>query len=281
MPNIIEITDFNDPGLDPYVRMTENQLKSRLDSQKALFIAESKTVVSLAMDAGFEPVSVLMERFQLNGPAKDIAERCKDDIPIYTADNEILESLTGFKLSRGVFAAMRRKELPSAYDICKNARKIVVLENIVDSTNVGAIIRSAAALGMDAILVTPGCSDPLIRRAARVSMGTVFQIPWTYIGENSSDWPSKGIDFLHSLGFKTAAMALSGNTVSIADEKIKNIEKIALILGTEGTGLCTETIDASDYTVKIPMFHGVDSLNVAAASAVAFWEISDKNNCIC
>lgn len=276
MPNVIEIKDINDPFLDPYARMTENQLKSRIAPEKGVFIAESKTVVSLAMDAGYEPISVLMERFQLNGPAKELASRLGENVPIYTADSDILQSLTGFKLSRGVFAVMKRPVLPSVKEICQNAKKIAVLENIVDSTNMGAIIRSAAALGIDAVLVTRGCCDPLLRRAARVSMGTVFQIPWTYIGDSDTDWPGKGLDLLHSLGFTTVAMALSGNTVNINDECLKREERLAVILGTEGTGLCDETINACDFTAKIPMYHGVDSLNVAAASAVAFWEISDK-----
>ena len=272
MANIIEITDILDPALDPYARLTENQLRSRRAPDKGTFIAESKTVVTLALDAGYTPLSLLMERHQLTGPAADVVQRC-GDIPVYTADNALLEQLTGFALSRGVLAVMRRPVLPTVEEVCAGAKRIAVLEDIMDAANVGAIFRSAAALGMDAVLVTPRCSDPLLRRAARVSMGTVFQIPWTYIGTDSSDWPENGMKKLRELGFSTASMALSHNTVSIGDPRLKTAEKLAVLLGTEGTGLSEETIRSSDFTVKIPMFHGVDSLNVAAASAVAFWEI--------
>ena len=272
MPNIIEITDLNHPALDPYARLTENQLRARKTPEKGIFIAESKTVVTLALDAGYTPVSLLMEKSQLYGQAAGLAERC-GDIPIYTADSSLLEQLTGFALSRGVLAVMRRPVLPTVEEVCRNARRIAILENIMDAANVGAIIRSAAALGMDAVLVTPRCSDPLLRRAARVSMGTVFQIPWTYIGTDGSDWPEKGMTRLRELGFRTASMALSQDTVTVSDPCLKKAERLAILLGTEGTGLTDETIRLSDYTVKIPMFHGVDSLNVAAASAVAFWEI--------
>jgi tRNA G18 (ribose-2'-O)-methylase SpoU len=272
MPNIIEITDLNHPALDPYARLTENQLRARRNPEKGIFIAESKTVVTLALDAGYTPVSLLMEHSQLYGQASELAERC-GDIPIYTADSSLLEQLTGFTLSRGVLAVMRRPVLPTVEEVCAGARRIAVLENIMDAANVGAIIRSAAALGMDAVLVTPRCSDPLLRRAARVSMGTVFQIPWTYIGTDASEWPEKGMAHLRELGFQTASMALSRDTVTISDPCLKKADRLAILLGTEGTGLTDETIRLSDYTVKIPMFHGVDSLNVAAASAVAFWEI--------
>ena len=272
MPNIIEITDLNDPSLDPYARLTENQLRSRKNPEKGIFIAESKTVVTLALDAGYTPLSLLMEKSQLYGQAAELAARC-GDIPIYTADSSLLEQLTGFSLSRGVLAVMRRPILPTVEEVCHNAKRIAVLENIMDASNVGAIIRSAAALGMDAVLVTPRCSDPLLRRAARVSMGTVFQIPWTYLGTDGSDWPEKGMAQLREMGFRTASMALSHDTVTISDPCLKQAERLAILLGTEGTGLTDETIRLSDYTVKIPMFHGVDSLNVAAASAVAFWEI--------
>jgi len=276
MAHIIEITDLSDPALDPYARLTENQLRSRSAPDKGIFIAESKTVVTLALDAGYTPLSFLMERGQLYGASAPLAARIAasyGDIPIYTADNALLEQLTGFSLSRGVLAVMRRPLLPTVEEICAGARRIAVLENIMDAANVGAIIRSAAALGMDAVLVTPRCSDPLLRRAARVSMGTVFQIPWTCLGSSADDWPENGIRRLHTLGFRTAAMALSHDTVSIDAPCLKTEERLAVILGTEGTGLLPETIASSDYTVKIPMFHGVDSLNVAAASAVAFWEI--------
>jgi len=272
MSNIIEITGFDDPALDPYARLTENQLRARKTPEKGIFIAESRTVVSLALEAGLTPVSFLIEHSQLYGPAADLAERYPD-VPVYTADGSLLGNLTGFTLSRGVLAVMRRPVLPTVEAVCAGARRIAVLENIMDAANVGAIIRSAAALGMDAVLVTPRCSDPLLRRAARVSMGTVFQIPWTYIGSDGSDWPERGMARLRSMGFQTASMALSKNTVNIGDERLKKAERLAVLLGTEGTGLTEETIRLSDYTVKIPMFHGVDSLNVAAASAVAFWEI--------
>lgn len=272
MPNIIEITDLNNPALDPYARLTENQLRSRKTPEKGIFIAESKTVVTLALDAGYTPVSLLMEKSQLYGQAAALADRC-GDIPIYTADSDLLAQLTGFALSRGVLAVMKRPVLPTVEKVCQNARRIAILENTMDAANVGAIIRSAAALGMDAVLVTPRCSDPLLRRAARVSMGTVFQIPWTYIGTDASDWPENGMRRLRELGFQTAAMALSDSSISVADPRLKEAEKLAILLGTEGTGLSDETIRAADFTVKIPMFHGVDSLNVAAASAVAFWEM--------
>lgn len=280
MPNIVEITDFHDPALDPYARLTENQLRSRRDPGKGIFIAESKTVVTLALDAGYTPFSFLMEKSQLYGQAAELARRCAEqwpDVPVYTADDTLLEQLTGFVLSRGVLAVMRRPVLPTVEEVCAGARRIAVLEDIMDASNVGAIIRSAAALGMDAVLVTPRCSDPLLRRAARVSMGTVFQIPWTYIGTDAGDWPSAGMEKLRSMGFQTASMALSHDTVSIGDNRLKESKRLAILLGTEGTGLTEETIRMSDFTVKIPMFHGVDSLNVAAASAVAFWEICRKD----
>ena len=271
MPHVIEITSFDNPALDPYARLTEHQLRSRLEPELGIFIAESTTVIRLALDAGCQPLSILSERRHIEGAAKELIARC-DDIPVYTADNEVLAKLTGFPLSRGVLACMRRPKLPTVEELCAGAHRIAILENIVDATNVGAIVRSAAALGIDALLLTPSCCDPLIRRAARVSMGTVFQIPWTYIGEVAGDWPGNGIAWLHSLGFKAAAMALSVRSVSIDDAALKQEERLALILGTEGTGLVEDTIALCDYTVKIPMLHGVDSLNVAAASAVAFWE---------
>lgn len=275
MPHIIEITDIRDPALDVYARLTEHQLRSRLEPEKGIFIAESTTVIGLALDAGYVPLSVLSERKHIEGQAKAIIARC-EGIPVYTADDAVLASLTGFSLSRGVLAAMRRPKLPSAEALCRNASRIAVLENVVDATNVGAIVRSAAALGMDALLVTPSCCDPLIRRAARVSMGTVFQIPWTYIGDTPADWPKSGIAQLHAHGFRVVSMALSDNTIPMDDARLKREEKLAVVLGTEGTGLLSETIRLSDYTVKIPMFHNVDSLNVAAASAVAFWELGKR-----
>ena len=275
MPNIIEITDFNAPELDIYARLNENQLLNRADPANALFIAESPKVVERAMNAGYEPVSMLIEKKHIEGEAKDVIGRC-GEIPIYTAEFEILKQLTGFALTRGVLCAMRRRELPSVKEVCKNARRIAILENVMNPTNVGAIFRSAAALNIDAVLLTPASSNPLYRRAARVSMGTVFQIPWTYLIGDESAWPHPGIDVLKRLGFKTAAMALSDDSVGIDDEKLMSEEKLAIILGTEGDGLATATIADCDYTVKIPMSHGVDSLNVAAASAVAFWQLGNR-----
>ena len=275
MPNIIEITDFHAPELDPYARLTQNQLRNRLEPEKGIFIAESPKVIARALDAGYKPVSLLMERKQITGPAAGILSRC-GDAPVYTADREMLAELTGFELTRGVLCAFRRPAPRPVEELCKNARRVAVLEGIVDSTNVGAIFRSAAALNMDAVLINPSCCDPLCRRAVRVSMGTVFQVPWGQLGETPADWPEKGMDILHSLGFKTAAMALSDRSVSIDDEQLAKEPKLAIVLGTEGDGLATGTIASCDYTVKIPMSHGVDSLNVAAASAVAFWQLGKQ-----
>lgn len=272
MPNIIEITDFHAPELDPYARLTQNQLRNRLEPEKGIFIAESPKVIDRALDAGYKPVSLLMERKQITGPAAGILSRC-GDAPVYTANREMLAELTGFELTRGVLCAFRRPAPRPVEELCKNARRVAVLEGIVDSTNVGAIFRSAAALNMDAVLINPSCCDPLCRRAVRVSMGTVFQVPWGQLGETPADWPEKGMDILHSLGFKTAAMALSDRSVSIDDEQLAKEPKLAIVLGTEGDGLAAGTIASCDYTVRIPMSHGVDSLNVAAASAVAFWQL--------
>ena len=272
MPNIIEITDFHAPELDPYARLTQNQLRNRLEPEKGIFIAESPKVIDRALDAGYKPVSLLMERKQITGPAAGILSRC-GDAPVYTADREMLAELTGFELTRGVLCAFHRPAPRPVEELCKNARRVAVLEGIVDSTNVGAIFRSAAALNMDAVLINPSCCDPLCRRAVRVSRGTVFQVPWGQLGETPADWPEKGMDILHSLGFKTAAMALSDRSVSIDDEQLAKEPKLAIVLGTEGDGLAADTIASCDYTVKIPMSHGVDSLNVAAASAVAFWQL--------
>ena len=268
MANIVEITDFSDPSLDVYARLTEAQLLNRFEPAKGMFIAESPKVIHRALDAGCEPVSLLMERKDIDGSAREIIARCPE-IPVFTADEEVLCNLTGYHLTRGVLCAMRRPKLPAMEEICREASRIVILENVQNPTNVGAIFRSAAALGMDAVLLTPGCSNPLYRRSARVSMGTVFQIPWTYTG----DWPGAGMEQLRNLGFKTAALALSDNSVSIDDPKLMEEEKLALLLGSEGDGLTDTTIANCDYTVKIPMYHGVDSLNVAAASAVAFWQL--------
>ena len=275
MPNIIEITDFHAPELDPYARLTQNQLRNRLEPEKGIFIAESPKVIDRALDAGYKPVSLLMERKQITGPAAGILSRC-GDAPVYTADREMLAELTGFELTRGVLCAFHRPSPRPVEELCKNARRVAVLEGIVDSTNVGAIFRSAAALNMDAVLINPSCCDPLCRRAVRVSMGTVFQVPWGQLGETPADWPEKGMDILHSLGFKTAAMALSDRSVSIDDEHLAKEPKLAIVLGTEGDGLAAGTIASCDYTVKIPMSHGVDSLNVAAASAVAFWQLGKQ-----
>lgn len=275
MPNIIEITDFHAPELDPYARLTQNQLRNRLEPEKGIFIAESPKVIDRALDAGYKPVSLLMERKQITGPAAGILSRC-GDAPVYTADREMLAELTGFELTRGVLCAFRRPAPRPVEELCKNARRVAVLEGIVDSTNVGAIFRSAAALNMDAVLINPSCCDPLCRRAVRVSMGTVFQVPWGQLGETPADWPEKRMDILHSLGFKTAAMALSDRSVSIDDEQLAKEPKLAIVLGTEGDGLAAGTIASCDYTVRIPMSHGVDSLNVAAASAVAFWQLGKQ-----
>ena len=286
MANIIEIKDFNAPELDVYARLSENQLLHYFEPNGGLFIAESPKVIERALDAGYVPVSLLLEPKHITGEAANIIARC-GNIPVYTAELDVLTQLTGFQLTRGVLCVMHRKELPSVASICKNARRIAILENVMNPTNVGAIFRSAAALNMDAVLLTPACSNPLYRRASRVSMGTVFQVPWTYINPqtlpaNCMDansckdeflWAQAGIPYLHELGFKTAAMALSDDSVSIDDERLHAEEKLAIVLGTEGDGLAASTIADCDYTVKIPMSHEVDSLNVAAASAVAFWEL--------
>ena len=265
MPNIIEITDFQDPELDVYARLTEAQLLNRFEPKKGMFIAESPKVIDRALDAGCIPVSLLMQREHIEGQAKDIIARC-GDVPVYTSDFDILTKLTGFQLTRGVLCAMYRPPLRTMEEVCANAKRIAVLEDIMNPTNLGAIFRSAAALNMDAVLLTPGCADPLYRRAIRVSMGTVFQVPWSWLPE---DWH----DQLHRLGFKTAAMALKEDTLSIRDPRLLEEPKLAVVLGTEGDGLADSTIDGCDYTVKIPMTHGVDSLNVAAASAVAFFQL--------
>lgn len=275
MPHIIEVTDLAAPELDVYARLTEAQLRNRLEPDKGVFIAESPKVIATALDAGYEPLSLLMERRHIEGDAQPILARC-GGIPVYTAERETLARLTGFELTRGVLCAMRRPRLPSVEEVCARARRVAVLEGIVDHTNVGAIFRSAAALNMDAVLINPSCCDPLCRRAVRVSMGTVFQVPWGQLGDSPADWPEKGMDVLHALGFKTAAMALSDRSVSIDDEQLAREPKLAIVLGTEGDGLAASTIASCDYTVKIPMSHGVDSLNVAAASAVAFWQLGKQ-----
>lgn len=281
MPKIIEITSLEAPELAVYTHLTEAQLRNRLEPEKGIFIAESPKVIKLALDCGYQPLSLLTERKHINGQAAEIISRLEEDtsgndIPVYTADDGILEALTGYALYRGVLCAMRRPILKTAEEVCRGALRIAVLENIADATNVGAIIRSAAALNMDAVLVTPSCCDPLCRRAVRVSMGTVFQIPWTYIGADRAEWERSGAELLRGLGFKTAAMALDDNSVSMDDPRLAAESRLAIILGSEGDGLAKKTIADCDYTVKIPMSHGVDSLNVAAASAVAFWELRKR-----
>lgn len=272
MPNIIEITDFHAPELDVYARLSEGQLRNLHEPEKGLFIAESPMVIGRALDAGYIPVSLLLERKHVTGQAAELILRC-GEIPVYTAEFEVLTQLTGFKLTRGALCAMHRPPLPDVRDICTGARRIAVLEDVMNPTNVGAIFRSAAALNMDAVLLTPASSDPLYRRSVRVSMGTVFQIPWTYLDCGSENGSLSGIDLLKSLGFKTVAMALTDKSISIEDPQLMSEEKLAVVLGTEGDGLSDHTIADCDYTVRIPMAHGVDSLNVAAASAIAFWQL--------
>lgn len=275
MINKIELKDFTAPELDVYARLNENQLLNRAEPEKGIFIAESPKVIGRALDAGYEPLSILVETKHVETQAQEIIERCKD-IPVYTATLDILTQLTGFALTRGMLCAMRRPKLPDIEKVCKDARRIVILENVVNPTNVGAIFRSAAALGMDAVLLTPDCSNPLYRRAIRVSMGTVFQIPWTFFDKSRVSWPENGLALLRRMGFKTAAMALRDDSVGIDHPKLMAEEKLAIILGTEGDGLASDTIADCDYTVRIPMAHGVDSLNVAAASAVAFWQLGNR-----
>ena len=268
MPNIITITDFNDPALDVYARLTEAQLLNRHCLKDGLFIAESPKVIDRALDAGYVPVSFLAEERLIRGEALEVIQRC-GDIPVYTGEFDLLTQITGYKLTRGMLCAMRRRELPTVEEICQNATRVAVLEDVMNPTNLGAIFRSAAALGMDAVLLTQASSDPLYRRSCRVSMGTVFQVSWTYLPDN---WQ----ELLGQYGWKTAAMALREDTLSVDDPILAQTEKLAIVLGTEGDGLTETTIAACDYTVKIPMYHGVDSLNVAAASAVAFWQLRNK-----
>ena len=300
MINIIEIKDLDAPELQIYYNLNEAQLFHYFEPKPGIFIAESPKVIERALDAGCVPMSFLMEKKHVETQAKEILARCdklqsrdikqtdkmevengnsnmsaEREIPVYTAEIEVLAKITGYQLTRGMLCAMYRPALPSVEQLCKNARRVAILENVVNPTNVGAIFRSAAALGMDAVLLTPACADPLYRRASRVSMGTVFQIPWTYFDKNAS-WPDGAMNVLHRLGYKTAAMALRDDSVSIDDEKMMAEEKLAIVLGTEGDGLADHTIADCDYTVKIPMTHGVDSLNVAAASAVAFWQLGMK-----
>ena len=269
---VIEITDLSAPELAPYARLTEAQLRARQAPEKGLFIAEGVKVIAHALDAGCEAVSLLMPRRHAEGKARALIGRC--GAPVYTADEALLSTLTGYALTRGVLCAMRRPAPRGAEEVCADARRVTVLEDIVDPTNVGAILRSAAALGVDAALLTPGCCDPLNRRAVRVSMGTVFQIPWARLGEKRADWPERGLARLKDMGFKTAAMALDERAVSIDDPRLPAEDRLAIVLGTEGDGLSPATVAACDYTVRIPMRRGVDSLNVAAASAVAFWTLA-------
>ncbi len=281
MITIENITDLELSELAPYTHLNENQLRHFYEPAPGLFIAESRTVIERALDAGYEPVSVLIETRFLETEGASLLQCCKEKaytIPVYTADLEVLIRLTGYHLTHGILCAFRRQPLPTPESICRNARRIAVLENIENPTNIGAIFRSAAALNMDAVLLTPACADPLYRRAIRVSVGTVFQVPWTYIGIPSDvmSWPEKGISCLRQLGFRTAALALQHDTVEIDDPKLLAEERLAIVLGNEGDGLTQETIASCDYTVKIPMSHGVDSLNVAAASAVAFWQLGRK-----
>ena len=266
--NLIELHNFSAPELDVYARLTEAQLLNRHNLREGLFIAESPKVIDRALAAGCEPVSILVETAHLRGESLEVIRRC-GDIPVYTAPFHVLTQLTGYQLTRGMLCAMRRPALPTVEAVCKNARRVAVLEDVMNPTNLGAIFRSAAALGMDAVLLTPACSNPLYRRSCRVSMGTVFQVPWTYLEEN---W----IETLRDMGYKTCAMALKDDSYSVDDPALREVEKLAIVLGTEGDGLAANTIANCDYTVKIPMYHGVDSLNVAAASAVAFWELRPR-----
>ena len=275
MANVIEITDFTAPELDVYARLSEGQLLNRAEPEKGMFIAESPRVIERALDAGCVPVSFLSEDRHIEKEAKEILKRC-GEIPAYVASFDVLTQLTGYKLTRGMLCAMYRPRLRTPEEVCQGARRIAVLESVVNPTNVGAIFRSAAALNMDGILLTSDCSDPLYRRSLRVSMGTAFQIPWTYF-DKKTKWPVQGMESLSEMGYKTVAMALRNDSVEIRDPKLKAEEKLAIILGTEGEGLDAETMELCDYTVKIPMSHGVDSLNVAAASAVAFWELGQRS----
>lgn len=275
MANIITITDLNRPELELYTTRSEVQLLRYYEPDPGIFICESPKVISRALDAGYTPISFLAEDKELKEESMQVISRC-GNIPVYTADHAVLSQITGFQLTRGILCAMKRRNLPSAEDIIKNARRIAVLEDVVNPTNVGAIFRSAAALHMDAILLTPACSDPLYRRAARVSMGTVFQAPWTYLSEGPSD-EKHYISTLKALGFKTVAFALRDDSICISDPALLEEDKLAVILGTEGEGLQDSTLRLCDYTVKIPMSHDVDSLNVAAASAIAFWELGKTN----
>lgn len=272
MGKLIEIDSLNYPGVELFSRLTETQLRNRLEPEKGIFIAESPKVIRVALEAGYEPVAMLVERKFVETQAAEFIAQC-GDVPVYTGETELLSQLTGYPLTRGVLCAMRRPQSRGVAEVCADARRVVILDSVVDATNIGAIFRSAAALGFDAVLLTPTCCDPLNRRAVRVSMGTVFQIPWTYLCNTPSQWPHPADELLHQLGFKLAAMALSADSVSIDNPQLMAEDKLAVIMGAEGDGLAAATIAASDYVVCIPMLHGVDSLNVAAASALAFWQL--------
>lgn len=276
MPLIQEIRDLNAPELAPFARLTEAQLRSSTETAHGLFIAESPKVITSALDAGCTPLAFLMERRQIDGPAAPVLARCPD-VPVYTGDRDLLATLTGYTLTRGVLCAMARPAPRKAEEICKDAKRVAVLENIVDSTNVGAVFRSAAAMGVDAVLLSPSCCDPLCRRAVRVSMGTVFVVPWARLGEHKEEWPEEGLTRLEGMGFATAALALNENSLRIDDPRLAAEPRLAMVLGTEGDGLAPDTIARCRYTVRIPMRPGVDSLNVAAAGAVAFWQLCGKN----
>ncbi len=271
---IIEVMDLNRPELTVYAELSERQLATIYEPEEGLFIAESPKVIERALDGGYEPVSFLAEKGQL-AEAEEILDRM-EDVPIYVAPDEILTKLTGYHLTRGLWCAMRRRTLPTIEEVCQRAKRIAILEEVVNPTNVGALFRCAAALGMDAVILTGGCSDPLYRRASRVSMGTVFQIPWTMLSKKDGVWPEQAMKTLKEMGFKTAAMALREDSVGIDDPQLSSEEKLAIVLGTEGDGLAGDTIADCDYTVMIPMAHGVDSLNVAAAGAVAFWQLGHQ-----
>lgn len=275
---VIHIDDLNTSGPDIFANLTERELRNSYEKNGGFFIAESPKVIERALDAGYEPISFLMEEKHISGDAAFLVERCPNK-PIYTASRTVLEKLTGYKLTRGVLCALKRKEEANLDLICKKANRVAVLENIADATNVGAIFRSAAALGIDAVLLTPECADPLNRRCLRVSMGNVFLVDWARIGESNADWPRNGMRYLNEMGFKTVSMALRNNSIDINDPVLGQEDKLAVLLGTEGDGLLKETIDSSDYVIKIPMKPGVDSLNVAAAATVMFWELSKKQNC--
>ena len=268
MARLVEISDISSPELDIFSRLTEAQLRNRREPEMGVFIAESQKVIHVALDAGCAPVSLLMERQHIEGKGAEVIARC-GDAPVYTGRRETLEKLTGYKLNRGILCAMRRPKSPGMEEVCADARRVAVLENVVDTTNIGAIFRSAAALGMDGVLLSPGCCDPLNRRAVRVSMGTVLQVPWAYVPQ----WPQAGMEKLQAMGFQTVALALGRDTVSIDDPRLAAQRRLAIVLGAEGDGLAESTIASCDYTARIPMAHGVDSLNVAAAGAVAFWQL--------